>query len=204
MIIGYARVSTSDQSLDLQVDALEEARCEKIFTEKASGAKRERPELDRMLSELRSGDVLVVWKLDRIGRSLKHLVELVVTLRERGIGFKSLQDPIDTSTAQGRLVFNIFASLAEFEREMIRERTLAGLGSARARGRVGGRPKGLSAEAERTAIAAEALYRSGEFSTTEMCEKLDVSRSTFYKYLRSRGVEIGAPALKENTKARSK
>lgn len=192
MIVGYARVSTEDQSLDLQTDALSREGCERIFKEKASGAKADRPELAKMVESLREGDVVVIWKLDRLGRSLKHLVELVSSLSERGIGLRSLNDPIDTTTAQGRLVFNIFASLAEFEREMTRERTLAGLQAARSRGRVGGRPKGLSKEAQTTALAARQLYETGKFTKSEMCERLGISGSTFYKYLRAEGVEIGA------------
>ena len=138
MKIGYARVSTQDQNLDLQLDALKKADCEKVFTDKVSGAKKQRPGLDQMIRELRKGDVIVVWKLDRLGRSLKHLVELVEQLMEMGVGLQSLNDPIDTTTAQGKLIFNIFASLAEFERNIISERTKAGLEAARARGRLGG------------------------------------------------------------------
>ena len=146
MKIGYARISTIDQSLDLQIDALEKYGCKKIFKETKSAIK-ERPELEKMLEHLRDGDILVVWKLDRLGRSLKHLIDLVTGFREKGIEFISLNDAIDTTTAQGRLTFNIFASFAEFERELIKERTMAGLQAARERGRVGGRKKGLSKEA---------------------------------------------------------
>ncbi|MZZ17975.1 recombinase family protein [Pseudomonas aeruginosa] len=135
---------------------------------------------------------MVIWKLDRLGRSLKHLVELVGELAERKVGLQSLNDPIDTTHAQGRLVFNLFASLAEFERELIRERTQAGLSAARARGRIGGRPKGLPAKAEATAMAAETLYREGRLSVSAIGEKLHISKSTLYSYLRHRGVEIGA------------
>lgn len=154
MKIGYARVSTRDQKADLQVDALKQAGCERIYQDIASGAKSARPELDKLLANVRPGDAVVIWKLDRLGRSLKHLVELVGELAERKVGLQSLNDPIDTTHAQGRLVFNLFASLAEFERELIRERTQAGLSAARARGRIGGRPKGLPAKAEATAMAA--------------------------------------------------
>ena len=191
MKIGYARVSTRDQNLDLQVDALKSAGCERIYQDVAGGAKTARPALDDMLGQLRAGDVLVIWKLDRMGRSLKHLVELVGDLLKRKIGLLSLNDPINTTSAQGRLVFNLFASLAEFERELIRERTQAGLSAARARGRVGGRPKGLSSEAEATAMAAETLYRERRFSVSAIAQKLHVSKSTLYSYLRHRGVEIG-------------
>jgi DNA invertase Pin-like site-specific DNA recombinase len=199
MHFGYARVSTKEQHLDLQLDALKQAGCETIFSETASGAKAERKELERLLSQVRKGDVIVIWKLDRLGRSLKHLVEVVTTLMEKGVGLKSLQDPIDTTTAQGRLIFNIFASLAEFERDLIRERTNAGLQAARARGRMGGRPKGLSAAAHKKAIAAEALYKEGKLSVREIAHNQGISKATLYSYLRHRGVKIGAykkPPLK--------
>ncbi|PTU64075.1 resolvase [Chromobacterium sp. Panama] len=146
MILGYARVSTRDQNVALQVDALRVAGCAKVVTEVANGAKTDRPILNRLLDDAREGDTVVIWKLDRLGRSLAHLVATVNTLSARGIGLKSLNDPIDTTTPQGRcLVFNMFAALAEFERDLIRERTKAGLTAARARGRKGGRPKGLPA-----------------------------------------------------------
>jgi len=191
MKIGYARVSTRDQNLDLQVDALKAAGCERVYQDVASGAKTSRPALEELLGQLRAGDVLVIWKLDRMGRSLKHLVELVGSLIERKVGLLSLNDPVDTTSAQGRLVFNLFASLAEFERELIRERTQAGLSSARARGRIGGRPSGLSSQAEATALAAETLYRERKLSVAAIAQKLHVSKSTLYSYLRHRGVEIG-------------
>lgn len=191
MKVGYARVSTRDQNADLQLDALKRAGCERIYQDTASGAKSARPELDKLLAHVRSGDTMVIWKLDRLGRSLKHLVELVGELAERKVGLQSLNDPIDTTHAQGRLVFNLFASLAEFERELIRERTQAGLSAARARGRVGGRPKGLPATAEATAMAAETLYREGRLSVSAIGEKLHISKSTLYRYLRHRGVVIG-------------
>src|SRR5438270_4152035 len=141
MLIGYARVSTSDQTLNLQKDALEKIGCSKIFTDIMSGSTTERQGLDEALSFVREGDTLVVWRLDRLGRSLKHLIETITSLNNRKIGFKSLTESIDTTTSNGRLIFNIFASLAESERDLIRERTKAGLAAARARGRVGGRPK---------------------------------------------------------------
>ena len=191
MKIGYARVSTREQNLDLQVDALKVAGCERIYQDVASGAKTARPALDDLLGQLRAGDVLVIWKLDRMGRSLKHLVELVGSLIEQKVGLLSLNDPIDTTSAQGRLVFNLFASLAEFERELIRERTQAGLSAARARGRIGGRPKGLSPQADATALAADTLYRERKLSVAAIAQKLHVSKSTLYSYLRHRGVEIG-------------
>src|SRR3954468_3556680 len=143
MLIGYARISTQDQNLDLQRDALQKAGCEQIFTDRVSGTKASRPGLSEALSHLRAGDTLVVWRLDRLGRSLRHLIDTVTGLQERRIGFKSLQESIDT-TSGGRLVFNIFGSLAEFEREIIKERTKAGLQAARSRGKLGGRPKALS------------------------------------------------------------
>ena len=191
MKIGYARVSTRDQNADMQVDALQLAGCERIYQDVASGAKSIRPELVKLLAQARSGDTLVIWKLDRLGRSLKHLVELVDELTHRQIGLQSLNDPVDTTHAQGRLIFNLFASLAEFERDLIKERTQAGLSAARARGRVGGRPKGLPAQAEATAMAAETLYREGRLSVKAITEKLHISKSTLYSYLRYRGVEIG-------------
>jgi DNA invertase Pin-like site-specific DNA recombinase len=192
MKIGYARVSTKDQNFGLQIDALQKAGCEKFYREVVSGARTERPVLDRGVDSLRTGDVLVIWKLDRLGRSLKHLVELVNTLRERGVGLQSLNDPIDTTTPQGRLSFNLFASLAEFERDLIRERTQAGLSAARARGRNGGRPKGLSAQAEATACAAETLYLERKLSVRQIADRLGISKSTLYAYLRYRGVAISS------------
>jgi len=190
MKIGYARVSTADQNLRMQVDALKAEGCEQIYKEKISGSKSERKELQRLLETVRKGDTIVIWKLDRLGRSLKHLVELVSQLLDKGVGLKSLNDPIDTSTSQGRLIFNIFASLAEFEREVIRERTMAGLKAARSRGRLGGRPKGLSSEAIRTSVMAASLYNGKKSSISEICETLKISRPTLYKYLRYQGIQI--------------
>lgn len=195
MKFGYARISTKDQNSALQHDALKQAGAERIFTEIISGVKTERPVLAEMLAHLRAGDVLIIWKLDRLGRSLRHLVELVNDLLGRGIGLQSINDPIDTTTPHGRLVFNIFASLAEFERDIIRERTQAGLNAARARGRQGGRPKGLSEHAEQTACAAETLYREAKLSVQQIADKLHISKSTLYSYLRRRGVQIG-PGVK--------
>ncbi|MAB68636.1 MULTISPECIES: recombinase family protein [Alphaproteobacteria] len=145
MIIGYARVSTDDQSLDSQTDALSAAGAEKVFADKISGSRRARPDLDRLLEQLRDGDVVTVTKYDRLARSLKDLLEIVEAIRERGAGFRSLAEDIDTTTPAGRLVFHVFASIAQFERERISERTREGLASARKRGRVGGRPPALSA-----------------------------------------------------------
>ena len=168
---------------------MQEASCEEVFTEVASGAKTARPVLDDVLSRLREGDVLVIWKLDRLGRSLKHLVTLATELMERKIGLISLNDPIDTTTPQGRLIFNIFASLAEFERDLIRERTQAGLQAARARGRKGGRPRGLSKQAEEKAMAVETLYREEQLSVQAICDQLGISKPTLYAYLEHRGVK---------------
>jgi len=191
MKIGYARVSTKEQSFDLQLDALRKAGCKKIYQETVSGAKAARLQLDLMLDNLRAGDVLVIWKLDRLDRSLRHLVELVHGLMEKGVGLKSLNDPIDTTTPQGRLSFNLFASLAEFERDLIRERTQAGLSAARVRGRRGGRPRGLPSSAEVTARAAETLYTERKLSVRQIADRLGISKSTLYAYLRHRGVRIG-------------
>lgn len=194
MKIGYARVSTKDQKLSLQLDALTGSGCERIYQEHASGAKSDRPELARLLEHVREGDTVVIWKLDRLGRSLSHLVELVETLEKKGVGLISLNDPVDTTTAQGRLVFRIFASLAEFERELIRERTQAGLQSARRRGQKLGRPTGLSKEAEHTARIAESLYKEKTLSVKDIAAQLHISKRTLYNYLRARGVAIGESA----------
>src|SRR5512139_3411145 len=155
MFVGYARVSTQDQTLDLQKDALEKIGCTRIFTDTASGAKAERKGLEDALNYVREGDILVVWRLDRLGRSLKHLIETITTLNNRKIGFKSIQENIDTTTSGGKLVFHIFGALAEFERDIIKERTQAGLTAARARGRKGGRPRTLT---PKKAEQARTLY----------------------------------------------
>lgn len=177
--IGYARVSTADQDPSLQIDALKAAGCERIFVEHASGAKVDRPELARTIDYCRSGDVLDVWKLDRLGRSLPHLIEVVRDLETRGVGFRSLTEGMDTTTAGGRLVFHFFGALAEFERDLIRERTMAGLAAARARGRVGGRPPALS-EKKREAVRAYAA-RYPHTPLDEIAEVFGVSRSTIYR-----------------------
>ena len=191
MKIGYARISTKDQSFDLQIDALKKEGCEKIYQEVVNGAKTERAVLNSLLKDLRANDTLVIWKLDRLGRSLKHLVELINYLIEKKVWLKSLNDPIDTTTAQGRLIFNIFSSLAEFERELIAERTQAGLSAARARGRKGGRPKGLSDKAKTTALAAETLYLERKLSVQQIADRLEITKKTLYAYLRYRNVAIG-------------
>jgi DNA invertase Pin-like site-specific DNA recombinase len=168
---------------------LTRASCELIYQEKVSGARASRPELNQLLSRLRQGDTVYIYKLDRLGRSLKHLLQVVGDLQQQGVGLVSLTDAINTTSAQGQLVINLFASLAEFERELIRERTHAGLASARARGRLGG---GLSQEAERTAIVAETLYREQQFGVNEIAQRLRISKVTLYKYLRHRGGVIHA------------
>jgi len=193
MQVGYARVSTRDQHLALQLDALRKAGCRQIYEEVVSGARVERPVLQQTLAHLREGDVLIIWKLDRLGRSLRHLIEVVTDLAQRGVGFQSLQEHLDTTTSTGKLVFHMFGALAEFERDLIRERTQAGLVAARARGRLGGRPRGLSTPAEATALAAETLYREGKLSVAQIAEKLSIAKSTLYVYLRHRGVPIGSP-----------
>ena len=190
MNVGYARVSTQDQNLEMQLDALYKAGCKQIFQEKASGTKSDRPELKAMQQILREGDIVYIYKLDRLGRSLKHLLELTSDFGKRGIGLVSINDHINTTTAQGRLIFNIFASLAEFERDLIRERTKSGLEAARARGRKGGRTKGLTKEAEKTAILAQTLYNERKLGVNEIASDLKISKMTLYKYLRHRGVVI--------------
>ena len=192
MKLGYARVSTKDQDLALQTDALTQAGCIKIYNDKLSGATKARPQLQALLGQLRSGDVVVIWKLDRLGRSLKDLVALVNDIEAKGAGLHSLNDHIDTTTPAGKLTFHLFAALAEFERDIIRERTKAGLEAARARGRKGGRPKGLSPKAQQTAIVAETLHKEGKLSVTQICNQLSISRGTFYNYLRHRGVHLSA------------
>ncbi len=184
MKIGYARVSTKDQNLDLQIDALTKAGCTDtyIYREEISGATRERPQLKKLLEQVRQNDVVVIWKLDRLGRSLADLVHLVNEIQGKGAGLLSLHDNIDTTTPQGKLTFHIFAAIAEFEREIIRERTNAGLASARARGRKGGRPKGLSKEAQVKSAAASSLYQQKK-SVADICNTLAISKKTFYKYI---------------------
>src|ERR687885_2157345 len=180
MLIGYARVSTNEQNLSLQRDALEKAGCEQIYTDQVSGTKARRPGLEQAFSHLRSGDTLVVWRLDRLGRSLRHLIDTVTELQEKGIDFKSLTEAIDTTTSGGKLVFHIFGALAEFEREIIRERTNAGLYSARARGRKGGRRSVLTPK--QVQILRE-LYESKQTNVGDICKALGISRATFYRYV---------------------
>lgn len=180
MLIGYARVSTVDQSLALQRDALSEAGCEKIFTEQMSGAVAERPELAAALQFAREGDTLIVWKLDRLARSVKQLIETVENLRTRGIGFRSLTEAIDTTTAQGRLVFHMFSALAEFERSLIRERTQAGLSAARRAGRTGGRPPKLTAD---DIEVAKTMLANPDIGVADIADRLKVSMATLYRHI---------------------
>jgi DNA invertase Pin-like site-specific DNA recombinase len=182
-LLGYARVSTTDQHPQLQVDALNTAGCYRVFTETASGARSDRPTLAQLLDQLRPGNTLVVWKLDRLGRSLRHLVDTVTGLAERGIRFRSHQEAIDTTTPGGKLVFHVFAALAQFERDLIRERTAAGLAAARARDRHGGRPSVMTAHKARV---AQEMYRSGQYSVSAIATTLGVSRASIYRHLTRR------------------
>jgi DNA invertase Pin-like site-specific DNA recombinase len=181
MLIGYARISTADQTLALQQDALKSAGCDQIYTDTASGSSAERTGLEQALSHLRKGDTLIVWRLDRLGRSLRHLIDTITALDARGIGFRSITEAIDTTTSGGKLVFHIFGALAEFERDIIRERTNAGLQAARARGRLGGRPK--RQPSSRKIAMAKALYADKTNSVQEICKTLGISRATLYRYL---------------------
>lgn len=183
MKIGYARVSTALQNSDLQNDALEKEGCEKIYTDKISGTVADRPALSKVKEILRSGDTLVVWRLDRLGRSLKDLIEWMNYLEKEGVALKSLQESIDTSTATGKLVYHIFGAMAEFERNLIRERTQAGLSAARARGRVGGRPKRLNEDKRKLAVR---LYNEKQHSIDAICEMMGISKPTLYKYVREK------------------
>lgn len=179
MQIGYARVSTEDQNLDFQLDELRRAGCDEVVAEKRSGAGIDRPGLDGALEKLRSGDCLVVWKLDRLGRSVKDLIDLAARLRGAGIHFRSLSDGIDTSSTTGRFFFNVMAAFAEMERELTRERTLAGLAAARSRGRVGGRPRSMTIS---KVEAAEKLLAAGT-PVADVARSLSVSVPTVYRYL---------------------
>jgi len=183
MLIGYARVSRDEQNLDLQRDALLKEGCGKsnIFTDKITGTKQEREGLDQALSHLREGDTFVVWRLDRLGRSLKHLIETVAKMQEMGIAFKSITENIDTTTSTGNLVFHIFGALAEFERNLIKERTMAGLEAARARGRLGGRPKLKATDGKIT--MAKRMYADQSYAIDEICRTLNISRATLYRYV---------------------
>ena len=180
MLIGYARVSTHDQNPALQLDALKAAGCEQFYTDTLSGASKLRPQLDELRKYIRRGDVLVVWRLDRLGRSLKDLIEWIEWMDGEGIQFKSLTESIDTGTSGGKLIFSIFGAIAEFERNLIRERTQAGLAAARVRGRLGGRPNKLD---DKKVALARKLYASKEHSILEICQAVGVSKATLYKYL---------------------
>lgn len=180
MKIGYARVSTLEQNLDLQIDALEKAGCEQIITDEISGSVAERPGLAKLKTILRANDTLVVWRLDRLGRSLKHLIQWVNELEDQGISFQSLQETIDTTSSTGKLVFHIFGALSEFERNLIRERTQAGLEAARSRGRQGGRPKKLTKDKRDLAVK---LYQGKQHSIKQICEMVGITKPTLYKYV---------------------
>lgn len=180
MLVGYERVSTDDQVTDLQHDELLQAGCEKFFSDKMSGAKSDRPGLAECLNFLREGDILVVWRLDRLGRSLKDLIEIIEGLEKRGIGFKSLRETIDTTTAGGKLIFHVFGALAEFERNLIRERTLAGLAAARSRGRRGGRKRKLTQQQIEIGVS---LAKDPKRTVGSICEVLQISRQTYYTHI---------------------
>jgi DNA invertase Pin-like site-specific DNA recombinase len=184
MLIGYARVSTGEQNLSLQIDALKQAGCEDIYTDEISSSKADRPGLQKALTYLRKGDTLVVWRLDRLGRSLKDLVQKVEDLKKRGIDFRSLQESIDTTNSVGKFQFHVFSALAEFERDLIRDRTIAGLRSARAQGRLGGRRRLLSSDQVKV---ASQLMKNPEVSVEEICKTLRVSRPTLYRYVSPQG-----------------
>ena len=203
MQIGYARVSTDEQTLDLQLDALKAAGCAQIFTDRVSGARADRPGLTNALGHLRDGDTLVVWRLDRLGRSLPHLIETVTGLADRGVGFKSLTESIDTTNTGGRLIFHIFGALAEFERDLIRERTRAGLTAARARGRNGGHPRVKSFADPRQLALARQLYAAKQTPVGDLCRMFKVSRATFYRYITDGTTTNGATApLREEVRDR--
>ena len=181
MKVGYARVSTKDQHLYMQEDALKSAGCEEIYHDIASGVKSIRPGLEKALSYLRAGDVLMVWKLDRLGRSIGHLIQTIKDLSEKSIGFKSIQENIDTTTSGGKLIFHIFGALAEFERELIRERTNTGLQAARARGRVGGRPPLLNNKKVKKMLEH---YSDKKLTVGDICKIYNISKPSFYNYLK--------------------
>jgi DNA invertase Pin-like site-specific DNA recombinase len=184
MLIGYARVSTDEQNLDMQVDALKEAGCERVFSDETSGVKSERPGLQDALEYMREDDTLVVWRLDRLGRSLKDLVQKVEELQSRNIGFRSLQESIDTTSPSGKFQFHVFSALAEFERDLIRARTQAGLQAARARGRMGGRPREMTPEKLKLAVK---LMKDPEIPIPQICKTLGIAKSTLYRYVGPKG-----------------
>ena len=182
MKIGYARISKQEQNEALQIDALKEAECGKWFVDKITGSKAERKGLSEALAYLRPGDTFVVWKLDRAGRSLKHLIELLKDLQERNIEFVSITERIDTTTPGGKLIFHLMGALAEFERDLIRERTNAGLAAAKARGHVGGRPRKLKTSGK-VALARQ-MFADQSHSVPEICDTLGISRATLYRYVK--------------------
>jgi len=186
MLIGYARVSTKDQNATLQTDALKKAGCEKIFEDKITGKHLNREGLEKTMDMLRTGDTLVVWRLDRLARSLKDLITLINQLEENKIGFKSITESIDTTTPSGKLIFHIFGALAEFERNLIRERTMAGLESARARGRKGGRRPKLSDKQKALVLK---LHKDGKHSIKDICQMLNISKQTLYNYIGKAGAK---------------
>lgn len=191
MKLGYARVSTYEQNLDLQLDALKNEGCKHLFSDKVSGVKAEKPNFDKLLAYAREGDTIVVWKLDRLGRSTVQLIELVEKLKQQGVHLKSLQESLDTTTAMGNMFFQLMCILAEHERNIIRERTQAGLASARARGRNGGRPKGLSPRYQKIADEVRQIYEQGNRSTEEIREMFGIkSQPTLYKILSFAGLEV--------------
>lgn len=185
MKVGYARVSTKDQVLDGQMDALLAVGCERIFTDKLSGVREDRKGLIELISFIRKGDTLVIWRLDRLGRGIKHLISIVELLRDKGIGLKSLTEEIDTTTPGGELVFHVFASIAQFERDIIKERTRVGLAAAKARGRMGGRKLKLNREKIEHAVE---LYCSNSKTVNEICKIIGISRAQFYEYMRKEGI----------------
>ena len=200
MRIGYARVSTSEQSVYMQKQALKQAGCEKIFSDTASGVRANRTGLDNAITHLRAGDTLVVWKLDRLGRSLQHLIQTIKSLQEKKIGFQSLQENIDTTTSGGKLIFHIFSALAEFERDVIRERTKSGLQAARARGRLGGRPYLLNLK---EVARLKKLYDARKNTVIEICKIFNISRPTFYNYLKVKNEKVKKKASKSIKRPRS-
>lgn len=183
MLIGYARVSTAEQNLDLQLDALNKYGCKKIYADKVSGSKMERPELISMFTHLREGDTVVVWRLDRLSRSVSDLIATITEIGNRFVGFISLSENIDTTTASGKLIFHIFASFAEFERNIIRERTKAGLEAARARGVLGGAKNKLNAK---QIASINKLYDSKQHTIAEICTLFSISKPTLYKHLNTK------------------
>lgn len=197
MKIGYARVSTRDQSLQLQIEALEAAGCEKIYQEVASGAKTARLILDDLMNNIREGDTLLICKLDRLGRNLAHLLKIIEELKDKGAFIISLNDPIDTTTATGMLMFSLFGMVAQYERAMIMERISAGMKAARARGIFGGRKKGLTDAAKEKAKIAKVLYLSKNVSISAITKQLNISKPTLYSYLRYTGVKIGVSPIEK-------